>query len=69
LLVVAVAAAASVLLYAGLGALISDPHVSWPRVYQLLPTAVIYDVVLGPFVVSAVLLLVRRFEPDPAYRR
>jgi rod shape-determining protein MreD len=69
LLVVAVAAAGSVLLYAGLGALISDPHVSWPRVYQLLPTAVIYDVVLGPFVVSAVLLLVRRFEPDPAYRR
>jgi rod shape-determining protein MreD len=68
LVVVALAAAASLFLYAGLGALMSDPHVSWPRVYQLLPTAVIYDVVLGPFVVSGVLLLVRRLEPDPAMR-
>lgn len=62
---VAVSAAGSVLLYAGLGALIADPHVTWGAVTGLLPTAVLYDVVLGAFVVPAVLGLARRAEPDP----
>ena len=42
LFVVAVSAAASVLLYAGLGALINDPHVTWRAVSEILPTAVLY---------------------------
>jgi rod shape-determining protein MreD len=68
LAVVAVAAAASVLLYAGLGALMDDPHVTWPAVSRLLPTAVLYDVVLSAFAVPAVLAVARRAEPDALTR-
>ena len=68
-LVVALAAAGSVLLYAGIGALIDDPHVTAAAVTRVAPTAVLYDVVLSPFVVSAVLALVRRVEPEPLFRR
>jgi rod shape-determining protein MreD len=68
LVVVATAAAASVLLYAGLGALIDDAHVTWSAVSRLLPTAVIYDVVLSAFAVPAILAVVRRAEPDAAAR-
>lgn len=66
LIVVAVAGAASVLGYAGLGALMDDPNVTWAAVRDLLPTAVVYDVVLSAFVVPGVLALARRAEPDPA---
>jgi rod shape-determining protein MreD len=66
--VVAGCAGLSVLLYSALGALMSDPHVTWVAVGELLPTAVVYAVVLSPFVVPAVLAAVRRAEPDPAYR-
>jgi rod shape-determining protein MreD len=69
LFVVAVSAAASVLLYAALGALLGDPHVTWSAVSGVLPTAVLYDVVLSAFVVPAVLRLADRFEPDPMVRR
>jgi rod shape-determining protein MreD len=69
LFVVAVSGAASVLLYAGLGALIDDPHITWQAVTEILPTAVLYDVVLSAFVVPAVLRLSDRFEPDPLVRR
>jgi rod shape-determining protein MreD len=69
LIVVAAAGTASVLLYAGLGALLSDPHVTWRAVTEILPTAVLYDVVLSAFVVPAVLRLSDRFEPDPLVRR
>ena len=67
-LVVAVAAGASVLLYAGFGALIVDAPVTWVAVSELVPTAVLYGVVLSPFVVSAVLALVRRVEPESLSR-
>lgn len=59
LLVVGAAAAGSVVLYAGLGALMADPNVTWPVVTALLPTAVLYDVVLSAFVVPAVLAMGR----------
>lgn len=68
LVVVGVCAGLSVLLYSALGALMSDPHVTWVAVSALLPTAVLYDVVLSPFVVPAVLAAVHRVEPDPAFR-
>ena len=64
LLVVAVAGAGSVLLYAGLGALMDDPNVTWQAVRALLPTAVVYDVVLSTFVVPGVLALAGRAEPE-----
>jgi rod shape-determining protein MreD len=68
LAVVATAAAGSVLLYAGLGALLEDPNVTWSAVTRLLPTAVVYDVVLSAFAVPAVLALSGRLEPEGALR-
>ena len=65
LVVVGVAGAASVLLYAGLGALMDDPNITWDAVVALLPTAVLYDVVLSAFVVPGVLAVAGRVEPDP----
>lgn len=62
--VVAVAAAGSVLLYAGLGALMDDPSVTWSGVSALVPTAVAYDVVLGAFALPAVLAVAHRAEPE-----
>lgn len=64
-LVVAVAALGSVLGYAATGAVFGDSPVSWRVVKRLIPTAVLYAVVLSPFIVSAVLAVVRRLEPDP----
>jgi rod shape-determining protein MreD len=68
LAVVATAAVGSVLLYAGLGALLDDPNVTWSAVTRLLPTAVVYDVVLSAFAVPAVLALSGRLEPEGALR-
>ncbi|MDQ1629593.1 MAG: hypothetical protein QOI54_3337 [Actinomycetota bacterium] len=68
LIVVSLAAAASVLLYAALGALMGDPHVTWLALSEVLPTAVLYDVVLSPFVVPGVFVLADRAEPDPVLR-
>ena len=62
------AAVASVLLYAVVGWLIHDPQVTWSAVSSLLPTAALYAVVISPFVVSAVLALAHRLEPDSAVR-
>jgi rod shape-determining protein MreD len=67
-LIVAVASGLSVLLYAGLGALISEPQVTWVAVSELVPTAVLYAVVLSPFVVSGVLALAHRVEPETLSR-
>jgi rod shape-determining protein MreD len=64
--VVAVAGGGSVLAYAGLGALMDDPNVTWAAVRDLLPTAAVYDVVLSAFVLPAVLAVARRAEPDQA---
>lgn len=63
-LVVGAAAAASTLAYALLGVVMGDARVSWGLVARVLPTAVLYDLVLAPIVVPAVLALARRAEPD-----
>lgn len=68
LAVVAGAAAGSVLLYAGLGALMDDSHVTWVAVTGLLPTAVLYDLVLSAFAIPAILAMVRRTEPEGVSR-
>ena len=52
------------MLYAGLGALMEDPNISWTGVRSVLPTAIVYDLVLSAFVVPAVLVLARRAEPE-----
>lgn len=66
LAVAAAAGAASVLGYAALGALLADPAVTWPAVGALLPTAVLYDVLLGAFVLPGVLGLAHRVAPNQA---
>ena len=68
LAVVAGAGAGSILLYAGLGALMDDTSITWAAVSRLLPTAVVYDVVLSAFAIPAILMLVHRTEPDGILR-
>jgi rod shape-determining protein MreD len=68
LLVVALAAAGSVVLYAALGVPLGDERISWPAVGTIVPSAVLYDVVLTPLVVLPVVGLSRRVEPDLLHR-
>ncbi|HYB47904.1 MAG TPA: rod shape-determining protein MreD, partial [Streptosporangiaceae bacterium] len=37
-----------------LGVMLSDPRVTWPAVRYVLPVAVVYDIVLSPFVLFGV---------------
>jgi rod shape-determining protein MreD len=53
------AAAAGEALVALLGLAISDPQVSWTAVQQVLPSAIVYDVVVSPFVLYLVMRGVR----------
>lgn len=66
LLVVAAAAVVSTVLYAAVGALVGDTaarHVGLPG---LAASALLYDLLLAPFVVPAVMLLGRRADPGAA---
>lgn len=65
MLVVAVAAISSTLLYAGVGALVGDTAAGQASVGWLLFTATLYDLLLAPFAVPAIMSLARRSEPDP----
>jgi rod shape-determining protein MreD len=49
------AAAAGEALYAAVGVVVSDPQVTWSVVRQVLPSAVIYDVAVTPFLLYGVL--------------
>jgi rod shape-determining protein MreD len=42
-----------------LGVMLSDPRVTWPAVKHVLPVAVVYDVVLAPFVLFGVAAVLR----------
>ena len=42
-----------------LGAMLSDPRVTWPAIRHVLPVAVAYDVLLSPFVLYAVAAALR----------
>jgi rod shape-determining protein MreD len=46
-------------LYAAVGLGVSDPQVTWPSVRQVLPSSVIYDVILSPFVLYLVMRAIR----------
>ncbi len=61
---VAGAALTAGLLVAAVGALVGEPGTSWGRVFSVVPSAVIYDVVLSPFVLPVVLALARRTDPE-----
>ncbi|MER8186331.1 rod shape-determining protein MreD [Kitasatospora sp. NPDC094015] len=66
LLVVASAAVVSTLLYATVGALVGDTAARHVGLTGLVLSALLYDVLLAPFVVPAVMLLARRFDHGPA---
>jgi rod shape-determining protein MreD len=53
----AAAAAVGATLHAVLGVMLSDPEVTWAAVRHVLPPSLIYDVVLSPFVLYAVVRL------------
>jgi rod shape-determining protein MreD len=59
ILVMAAAAVCGEALASLLGAMLSDPRVTWPAIKHVLPVAVLYDVVLCPFVLFAVAALLR----------
>ncbi|KJK55217.1 rod shape-determining protein MreD [Saccharothrix sp. ST-888] len=66
LLVVAGAAVLSTLLYALVGALVGDTAARHVGLIGLVFSALLYDVLLAPFVVPAVMLLARRFDGERA---
>jgi rod shape-determining protein MreD len=68
-LVVGLAAAGSVLAYAGIGFALGDPRVDGASVLRALPTAVLYEVLLAPFLVPVLMRLARRVEPSTTYSR
>jgi rod shape-determining protein MreD len=61
-LAVAAGALAGSVLYLAVGATLSDPRARWPVVSHTLPLQVLYDVIVSPFVVWAVLRFSRRAE-------
>ncbi|GAA2389337.1 rod shape-determining protein MreD [Streptomyces glaucosporus] len=65
MLVVAGAALSSTLLYAGVGALVGDTAARHVGLGGLLLTATVYDLLLAPFTVPAVMALARRTQHDP----
>jgi rod shape-determining protein MreD len=65
--VVALGSAGSVLLFAGVGALLGDARISAAAVTHALAAAVIYDVFLAPFVVPLVSGAARRVESATTY--
>ncbi|GAA2440510.1 rod shape-determining protein MreD [Streptomyces macrosporus] len=65
MLVVAGAALSSTLLYAGVGALVGDTAARHVGLGGLLLTATVYDLLLAPFTVPAIMALARRTQHDP----
>ncbi|MDQ8700966.1 rod shape-determining protein MreD [Streptomyces sp. LHD-70] len=63
--VVVGAAIGSTLLYAGVGTLVGDTAAAHVGLGSLLFTATLYDLLLAPFVVPAIMALARRAEHDP----
>ncbi|MFJ7997630.1 rod shape-determining protein MreD [Streptomyces sp. NPDC096310] len=62
---VVAAAICSTLLYAGVGALVGDTAARHVGLGGLILTAVLYDLLLAPFVVPLVMALARRADNDP----
>ncbi|MFI5099385.1 MAG: rod shape-determining protein MreD [Actinomycetes bacterium] len=68
-LVVGLASAGAVLGYAAIGFALGDPRVDGASLLRALPTAVLYDVLLAPFLVPLLMRLARRVEPSTTYAR
>ncbi|MEV4438895.1 rod shape-determining protein MreD [Streptomyces sp. NPDC049577] len=65
MVVVAGAAVASTLLYAGVGSLVGDTAARHVGLTGLLFTALLYDLLLAPFTVPLIMALARRTVSDP----
>jgi len=63
--VVAVAAAATTVMYAAVGAVVGDTAAREVGLTKLMLTAVVYDSILTPFVVPWVMALARKIDPQP----
>ncbi|KWX02022.1 rod shape-determining protein MreD [Carbonactinospora thermoautotrophica] len=63
MVVIGLAAVGAALVGAGLAEVLGEAH-GVGAVLGLIPTAVLYDVLLAPFVVPAVTALARRIDPD-----
>ena len=68
LAVVGLAGVVAIGLYAGVGALLGDVRITWFDLGRNLPSSVLYDVLLTPFVVPLVGAVSRRLEPEPSRR-
>lgn len=62
---VATGALGGSLLYVGTGAVLGDPRITWDSVVYALPLSTLYDVLLSPFVLYAVIRLTDRLELAP----
>jgi rod shape-determining protein MreD len=69
LLVVVASCAAALVGYAVVGWLIGDVRVSGSDALHAIPAALLYDILLSPFVVPGVMALARRFEVTTTYAR
>ncbi|GGO80898.1 rod shape-determining protein MreD [Wenjunlia tyrosinilytica] len=63
--VVACAAVASTVLYAGVGSLVGDTAARNVGFSSLVLSALLYDLLLAPFTVPWVMALARKLDPDP----
>lgn len=68
-LTVALASLGAVLGYAAVGFALGDPAVTGAAVLGALPTAVLYNTLLAPFLVPLLMRLARRVEPTTTYAR
>jgi rod shape-determining protein MreD len=66
---VALSTLGAVLGYAAFGFALGDPRVTGAAVAAALPTAVLYNTLLAPFLVPLLMRLARRIEPSTTYAR
>jgi rod shape-determining protein MreD len=64
-IVVAVASAVAVAGNAALAVIFGAEHISSHQLVTQLPSVVLYDVLLAPFIVPTIAVLVRRLDPEP----
>lgn len=68
-LVVGLSSAGAVLAFAAVGFVLNDPRVDATALVQALPTAVLYDVMLAPFLMPVLMRVTRRVDPASTYAR
>lgn len=69
IVIVGLATAGAMFAYAGMGAIVGDGRVTWQSLARTLPAAVLYDVILAPFIVPFVARAVRWVDVDVVVRR